>query len=109
MPPSEIKNVLARDKSFSRDYEQEHAEGGEFLPLTVWESRGWDVRAIEARSQPHDVRTNALGMTTYRAPIVSKVDRQRDRQSTILRVAQDAKKRFRKQATSAHGSLRPVP
>ena len=45
--------------------------GGEFLPLTVWETRGFDSRLIEAASDPSDVMEHPVLGITYRVSIVS--------------------------------------
>ena len=45
--------------------------GGEFLPLRVWETRGFDPVAIEASSDPSDVMEHKVLGTTYRVSIVS--------------------------------------
>ena len=45
--------------------------GGEFLPLRVWETRGFDPETIEASSDPSDVMEHKVLGTTYRVSIVS--------------------------------------
>ena len=45
--------------------------GGEFLPLRVWETRGFDPVAIAASSDPSDVMEHKVLGTTYRVSIVS--------------------------------------
>ena len=45
--------------------------GGEFLPLRVWETRGFDPVAIESSSDPSDVMEHKVLGTTYRGSIVS--------------------------------------
>ena len=46
-------------------------DGGEFLPLTVWETRGFDSRLIEAASDPSDIMEHPVLGITYRVSIVS--------------------------------------
>ena len=45
--------------------------GGEFLPLSVWGTRGWDTDAIEKNSYEHDKRVCRVAGLTYRVPIYS--------------------------------------
>jgi len=45
--------------------------GGEFLPLRVWETRGFDPVAIATSSDPSDVMEHKVLGTTYRVSIVS--------------------------------------
>ena len=48
-----------------------YCDGGEFLPLGVWETRGFDPVGIEASSDPSDVMEHKVLGTTYRVSIVS--------------------------------------
>jgi hypothetical protein len=47
---TELESLMA-DENHSEFY----SDAGEFLPLSVWASRGFDAAEIEAKSQPQDV------------------------------------------------------
>ena len=34
------------------------AEKGTYLPLSVWATKGWDVKAIEDKAKPEDIRVD---------------------------------------------------
>ena len=57
-------------KSYNRE-EEWFDEGGDYLPLSVWASRGWDIERIEQNTKPEDVRETAQGGRTYRVKIQS--------------------------------------
>ena len=53
---------------------EEHAEyyddGGEWLPLSVWATRGFDVEAIALKSRPEDRRSHPIVGDTFRVSIL---------------------------------------
>ena len=51
------------------------AEGGKFLPLSVWEHKGFDRQLIERGTLPEDIDMHPLFGATYRVRIRSKVCR----------------------------------
>jgi hypothetical protein len=53
--------------------EQVFADGGEYLPLSVWANRGFNADNIRDRSAPDDIREDKVLGTCYRVRIVSKV------------------------------------
>jgi len=46
-------------------------EGGEFLPLSVWATRGFDIEAIASRSRPVDIKEHEVLGKTYRVRIMA--------------------------------------
>ena len=56
-------------------FEQEHTLGGEFKPLDVWASLGYDRNAIETKSLPRDVRPDRMFGTVYRVPVLKVLER----------------------------------
>jgi hypothetical protein len=69
-----VKHVLAYTQDFLKQYESHedfYAEGGEFLPLSVWSTRGFDPEAIETKSKDTDIRDHVVLGKTYRVPIYS--------------------------------------
>jgi len=69
-----VKHVLAYTQDFLKQYESHedfYAEGGEFLPLSVWSTRGFDTEAIETKSKDTDIRDHVVLGKTYRVPIYS--------------------------------------
>lgn len=46
-------------------------EGGEYLPLSVWATRGFDVELIASRSRPVDIREHEVLGKTYRLRIMA--------------------------------------
>ena len=57
--------------SYSRR-ERWFSEGGAFLPLSVWQTKGWDVERLKANTPPEDIRETAQGGTCYRVRILSQ-------------------------------------
>ena len=53
---------------------EEHAEyyddGGEWLPLSVWAARGFDVEAIALKSRPEDRKPHPIVGETFRVSIL---------------------------------------
>ena len=63
-------HLLASDLMSTYQHEEAYwNDGGEFLPLGVWSTRGFDVAQIEALSQPCDVRHHPVLGKTYRVVI----------------------------------------
>ena len=61
----EIKAFAIRFLETYRTEEQRALEGGEFLPLSVWERRGFDIESIKQHTRPEDIRTDrVLGQVT---------------------------------------------
>ena len=59
--------VLSQHETHEKTYEL----GGRFLPLDVWERKGFDSKAIAARTQPHNIQEHAvLGCKCYRLEIL---------------------------------------
>lgn len=56
-------------------FEQEYTLGGEFKPLDVWASLGYDRNAIETKSLPRDVRPDRMFGTVYRVPVLTVLER----------------------------------
>ena len=64
----------------SRTFQKQHfekevetfAEGGSYLPLSVWQSKGFDTSRIEALSEPANIDEHPILGTTYRVVIKSK-------------------------------------
>jgi hypothetical protein len=48
------------------------ADGGDYLPLSVWRTRGFDADRIENLSQPLDIRQDSVLGTTYRVKILHR-------------------------------------
>ena len=46
-------------------------EGGEFLPLSVWATKGFDIENIASRSRPVDIREHEVLGKTYRVRIMA--------------------------------------
>ena len=59
--------MLTRFESHSKFY----AEGGEFLPLGVWATRGFDAARIERMADVSDIQEHAVLGTTYRVAILT--------------------------------------
>ena len=61
----EIKAYALRFLENYRTEEQRALEGGEFLPLSVWEKRGFDIESIKQNTIPENIRTErVLGQVT---------------------------------------------
>ena len=54
---------------------QYYMNGGEFLPLSVWATRGFDANVIKEKIAPEDCREHPVLGTTYRVKILSMGDR----------------------------------
>ena len=64
--------VVAKAKETFEGFESHqvfYEDGGEYLPLSVWKNRGFDVAAIEEKSQASDRRPDLIFGTTYRVRI----------------------------------------
>jgi hypothetical protein len=57
-------------QTFEIDQEY-YADGGEYLPLSVWQTRGFDSARIEANTPERDRRVCAILGPTYRVKILS--------------------------------------
>ena len=69
-----VDDVMAAYDELMEKYEEHaevYADMGEFLPLSVWKARGFDIESIEANSKPANVRTCPVLGLTYRVPILS--------------------------------------
>ena len=71
--------------------EDNFSEGGQFLPLSVWERKGFDVHSIETKSLPQDISEHPVLGTTYRVRLQSLVRSYTSatQRSKRLRVQQD--------------------
>ena len=56
----EIKAYALRFLENYRTEEQRALEGGEFLPLSVWEKRGFDIESIKKHTTPDNIRTDRV-------------------------------------------------
>ena len=56
--------------SYRRD-EHYYEEGGQFLPLNVWGTRGFCIEDIESKSRPEDVQQHAVLGKTFRVRILA--------------------------------------
>ncbi len=52
-------------------HEEFYAEGGEFLPLQVWATRGFDADRIRERTPARDIRPHSVLGDTFRVTIMS--------------------------------------
>lgn len=62
-------NVVAQAKEYLRAHEvheQFYESSGEFLPLSVWQCRGFDSAAIESGSAPEDLQRHPVLGPVYR-------------------------------------------
>ena len=64
---------MARSASLNKfnKEETENKEGSEFLPLSVWASRGFDAERIGRLSKPENIREDEVLGTCYRVEISS--------------------------------------
>ena len=51
--------------------EETYLEGGDFLPLSVWATRGFNVADIEAKVKPEDVKQHSVLGKVYRVQLIS--------------------------------------
>ena len=66
--------VMLRASKLLQSYEEHeefYAEGGDFLPLEVWQSRGFNSANILNKSKPSDIRMCPVLGRTFRVPIIS--------------------------------------
>jgi hypothetical protein len=59
----------------SEEHEEYYQDGGEFLPLSVWASRGFNTEAISTQSGPSDIKEHSVLGCTYRVRIISSGNR----------------------------------
>ena len=67
-PPTNAKSNAVGTNKATR-----FAEGGEYLPLSVWATRGFDTEAVRTKSRPSDKMEDEVLGTVYRVRIISKV------------------------------------
>ncbi len=63
---SKVEELLHKEVTEESYYQQ-----GEFLPLGVWQTRGFDAAQIEANSHPSDKMTHPVLGPTYRVRVVA--------------------------------------
>jgi hypothetical protein len=71
----ELKQYCARKFQKVEQHQQYYEDGGQFLPLSVWERKGFPVADIEAKSLPSDRRTHPVLGNTYRVAIMGSGQR----------------------------------
>jgi hypothetical protein len=59
--------------SAKESHEETFMCGGEYLPLSVWETRGFNPKFIEERSLPEDILEDRVLGRVYRVRITNKV------------------------------------
>ena len=63
---------LFEKKADAYEYrEKAYRQGGDFLPLSVWQTQGFDIMAITNNSEACDVRPDRMFGHVYRVPILS--------------------------------------
>ena len=84
---------------------EEAATGGKFLPLSVYEKKGFDIKAIEAKTLPSDKEWNKVLGWCYRVPIRSLFSKTIEQQirSELVQFSQDCRAQKAKK-TSAKAS-----
>ena len=70
--PSSATVQAAENIIHTETTEETYAEGGEYLPLGVWRTRGFDDTLIETKSQDCDIRVCPVLGKCYRVRICSK-------------------------------------
>ena len=68
------RDVLTKASKLLQSYEEHeefYAEGGDFLPLEVWQSRGFNSDNILTRSKEANIRMCPVLGRTFRVPIIS--------------------------------------
>ncbi len=67
----DVKRVATEYMSNFEQHRKYYQDGGEFLPLGVWQARGFDVIAIERNAEAHDKVLHPVLGLTYRVAILS--------------------------------------
>ena len=68
-------------EQFSNKFKQRtdiYEHGGKFLPLSVWEKKGFPIDVIEKGSRPEDVEPHIMFGRVYRVPVKYKGRRHED-------------------------------
>ena len=101
MSGSGILALCSRQVSTGLKTEVGWAENGEFLPLGVWKTNGWDIEAIEAKAAPEDMRMDPkYGFMLYRVNIHSTQQGQkRTTDDTLQLLAKSRTRALRRKAT----------
>jgi len=76
----EDKNALLTAYSQKKRYTditEEYAEGGQFLPLNVWKTKGFPEDRIEQNTKPEDIQDDRVVGLTYRVAIISKTTKRK--------------------------------
>ena len=67
--------------AFSNKFKQRtdvYEHGGQFLPLSVWEKKGFPIEVIEKGSRPEDVEPHDMFGKVYRVPVKYKGTKHED-------------------------------
>ena len=75
---------------------QYYQNGGNFLPLKIWETKGYDQAAIKSRSAAGDIREHPVLGTTYRLKIVEMGDRGEKRNASRQILTTKSKEKLQK-------------
>ena len=68
---SSLKRELSqRFQIYEETERQYYVNGGKFLPLSVWDEKGYNVADIEEKSLPEDIRVDPIMGLTYRVKIM---------------------------------------
>ena len=62
-------DLLVHTISRNQIQQNKTMRSGAFLPLSVWNAKGWDTEAIEQNSTPDNIDVNDLGMKCYRVMV----------------------------------------
>ena len=98
--PEAIKKLCQAQISIKKVNTDFYHESGEYLPLSVWENRGWKPEIIERESDPADVWETKKWGTLYRIPIVKTGTNNSTRVENSLELLAGSRKRALKRSLS---------
>jgi len=93
MAPQQIKKLCEHETTFQEIETHTMAESGEFLPLAVWQSRGFDADRIKNNTAPHDCKFKPQIGWCYRVAIESDSRTVTQSQTEILKIIQSKRRR----------------
>ena len=107
LKPAQIADLCRSGRIFKTTHTIENVVGGEYLPLSVWETRGFDVSAIEANSLDGDKKFHSQLGWVYRVMIESKTTKRVQSKEVFLKIVQDKRRRLSRQGSnqSISGSI----
>ena len=98
MRPDQIKLLSLTHAEITTEVSEYHEEKGKFLPLSVWEKKGWDVEDVKRVATGENYYEDANFGKLYRVPVVTKGSTKTTTATNKLELLQKCRKRVLKRS-----------